>query len=155
MNAELTIRPYRADDHGSLMSFLERVYAGMGYSFLPDTRHVDIRNIDDVYINNRGCFHVVDVLGEIHGSVGVRQLSEETAELKRLYLESAYRGKGLGHRLCVAAINDAELLKYRYLRLDTTLRSMEAIGLFRKLGFYEIPRYNANPDAQMFMEKTL
>jgi len=64
-------------------------------------------------------------------------------------------GKGLGYRLCAAAIHDAEVLSYRYLRLDTTFRSTEAIGLFKKLGFYEIPKYNANPDAQMLVAKML
>jgi len=39
--------------------------------------------------------------------------------------------------------------------LDTTPKSAAAIRLFRNLGFREIPRYNEDPFAEIFMEKDL
>jgi len=137
------------------MSFLKVALFGMGYNFLPDQKDVDIRDIDAVYISNRGAFWVIDINDQICGSVGVRKYSDDCAELKRLYLNQEYWGTGLGYALCVAAIDAAKELDYRLLRLDTTLQSQAALGLFKKLGFREIARYNADPFAEIFMELSL
>lgn len=149
------IRPYRPDDHHGLMRFLENVLDGMGHAFLPEGKDADIRDIDTVYLCNQGAFRVADFQDQIRGCIGVRRYSEEIAELKRLYLAPEFRGVGLGHALCLAAIHDAEMLGYRFLRLDTTHRSEAAFGMFQKLGFREIERYNADPFAEIFMEKAL
>jgi putative acetyltransferase len=149
------IRRYTSADHENLMRFLDGVMRELGREFLPDEKDSDIRDIDAVYPLNRGAFHVVDVQGEIRGSVGVRRFSDDVAELKRLYLSRELRSKGLGQALCLAAIDDAKQLRYRFLRLDTTKDSTAAIGLFRKLGFREIERYNSDPFAELFMEISL
>jgi putative acetyltransferase len=149
------IRPYRPADHEQLMRFLERVLTDLGFEFLPDGKDLDVRDLEDVYLRDRGSFHVVEADGRISGSVGVRPLAADAAELKRLYLAPELRGRGIGRSLCTAAIEDARRLGYRRLRLDTTRRSPAAIALFRTLGFQEIPRYNSNPDAEIFMEYAL
>jgi ribosomal protein S18 acetylase RimI-like enzyme len=149
------IRRYNSADEGGLLSFLKGVFDEMGFEFPPDGKDADIRDIDHVYTRGRNCFYVVEKEGEICGCVGVRRLSEEIAEFKRLYLASGFRGQGIGRALCVSAINDARNFGYRLTRLDTTAKSSAALALFRKLGFYEIARYNANPLAKVFMEKAL
>lgn len=154
-NTTPVIRRYKTSDHESLMDFMRRTYSELGYEFSPNGRHSDIRDVEDAYLNNHGSFHVVDVNGKVQGCVGVRHFSKDIAELKRLYVAKAYRARGLGRALCLAAIHDTEELGYQFLRLDTTSRSVAALALFRKLGFHEIPRYNANQIAEIFMEKTI
>lgn len=149
------IRRYRPVDYQGLLSFLNSALSEMGYDFLPDGKDADIRDINYVYIKNRGSFHVVDYHGEIRGCVGVKRLSDEIAELKRLYIARECRGLGCGRVLCINAIEDARNFGYKFLRLDTTMKSQAALALFRKLGFYEIARYNSDPFAEVFMEKTL
>jgi len=149
------IRRYISADYKDLLSFLKRAFDEMGYEFLPDGKDADIRDIDRVYARGRGSFYVVDDQGRICGCIGLRAWSDDTAELKRLYLAPECRGRGIGHELCVSVINDARNLGYRLIRLDTTAKSPAALALFRKLGFYEIARYNANPLAELFLEKTL
>lgn len=151
----MKIRRYNSADYEGLLSFLKRVFGEMGFEFLPDGIDADIRDIDQVYTRGRSSFYVVDNQGEICGCIGVRGWSEAIAELKRLYLAPECRRRGLGYTLCVHVINDAGSLGYKSIRLDTTAKSPAALALFRKLGFYEIARYNANPLAEMFMEKTL
>ena len=146
---------YRPNDYPSLILFLETTFTGMGREFLPDQKDSDIRDINTVYLSNRGSFFVLEVDGQIRGCVGVRRFSDDVAELKRLYLDPAYRGTGIGFALCAAAIGAARELGYNALRLDTTLQSEAALGLFKKLGFRVIERYNDDPFAEVFMELSL
>jgi putative acetyltransferase len=155
MAQESRVRPYTHSDHQALMTFLGEVLSEMGHEFLPDKKDSDIRDIEDIYINNLGAFHVIEIDERICGSVGVRRFCEDIAELKRLYVAREHRGAGFGHALCETALSDAMRLGYRRIRLDTTTRSQAALSLFRKLGFQEIPKYNADPYAEIFMEKAL
>lgn len=155
MSEEWSIRAYVPSHRASLFAFFGEVLAGMGYEFLPEGKDSDIGGIESAYTANRGSFHIVQAGGKVHGSVGLRKFSEEIAELKRLYLAAELRGKGIGRELCLQAIRDASALGYKFLRLDTTPKSAAAIALFTKLGFYPIPRYNADPYAELFMELDL
>ena len=127
----------------------------MGNEFLPDGKDSDVRDIDGTYLKNGGSFYVIDHQNEIFGCVGVRKFSDKIAELKRLYISQKCRGLGLGRQLCINAINDARELGYKFLRLDTTAKSLAARALFKKLGFHEIARYNSDPFAEIFMEMVL
>ena len=151
----MKLRHYRSGDYQSLLSFLKDAFDEMGNEFLLDGKDSDIRDIERVYLQNRGSFHVIDNQGEIRGCVGVRRFSDEIAELKRLYLARECRGRRWGHALCVKAINDARNFGYKFLRLDTITKSQAALALFKKLAFYEIAKYNSDPFAEIFMEKTL
>jgi putative acetyltransferase len=149
------VRRFHADDLAGLMSFLDRVFRGMGREFIPEGKDVDVRDLNRIYLANRGAFRVADVGGVVCGSVGVRQWSADIAELKRLYLADEYRGQGIGLQLCAAAIDDARELGYARLRLDTTRQSRAAVRLFDKLGFVEIDRYTDDPFGELFFEKVL
>jgi ribosomal protein S18 acetylase RimI-like enzyme len=95
----------------------------------------------------------------ILGTVGVKRLAEGIAEIKRLYVTPAGRGRGLGQALLESAIASAARLHYSRVRLDSHRPSMTAaIALYRKLGFAEIEPYGAkpSPDADMcFFERAL
>jgi len=155
MPATNYIRRYRPVDHEGLLAFLDHTLQELGREFLPDGKDADIRDLDRVYLKDRGFFHVVDHEGKICGCVGVRKFSNEVADLKRLYLGREFYGLGLGQALCTAAIEDARGSGYKSLRLATTAKSQAAVALFGKLGFHEIPRYNSDPFAEIFMEKLL
>ena len=95
----------------------------------------------------------------ILGTVGVKRLAEGIADIKRLYVAPAGRGRGLGQALLESAIASAARLHYSRVRLDSHRPSMTAaIALYRKLGFAEIEPYGAkpSPDADMcFFERAL
>lgn len=58
----------------------------------------------------------------------------------------------MGTALLNKAINHAKAGPWIRVRLDTSSRSPSAVSLFRKQGFVEIPRYNDDPFAEIFME---
>lgn len=91
------------------------------------------------------------------GVTGVRPLRPGgppggDAELKRMYVEPAGRGLGLGRALGEAAVEQARRLGYRRLLLDSRASLDAACALYRRLGFVEVPPYRHNPfDDAVFM----
>ena len=89
------------------------------------------------------------------GCGGVKRLDDSSAELKRIYLAPAARGRGLGRRLLERLEQYACELGYELLRLDTGNLQPEALALFRSAGYEQIPDYNGNTWATYWMEKRL
>lgn len=93
----------------------------------------------------RGCLLLGLVDGKAFGVVGLRDLGEGVAEMKRLYVGPEARGLKLGLQLAEAVIEEARMLGYQALRLDTLQRMVEANRLYDRLGFSDIPAYYHNP----------
>ena len=76
-------------------------------------------------------------------------------EVKRLWIAPPARGQGLGRRMMQAVEDGARAMGLTWLRLDTNATLTEALALYRRSGWTEIPRYNDNPYAQAWFEKRL
>lgn len=87
---------------------------------------------------------------------GVRKIDGTTAELKRMFVDPAYRGLQLGQQLLQQALGEAKRSGYRFIRLDTVPHMKAAIKLYKDAGFYEIEAYRFNPiPGAIYMEKVL
>ena len=76
--------------------------------------------------------------------------------MKRLYVRPGHRGKGLGRRLAETIIEEARVIGYKKMRLDSLTSLKEAAVLYRSLGFVETPPYRFNPlQGAVFMEVNL
>lgn len=83
---------------------------------------------------------------KIAGCIALRKLDESICEMKRLYIKPEFRGKGHSKLLVKKIIDDAKIIGYKKMRLDTIGDKMkEAISLYRSFGFYEIDAYYHNP----------
>ena len=89
----------------------------------------------------RGVFLIVYQDGAPVGCGAFRLLDSETAELKRMYVDPAARGTGLGRRLVTALEAEARALGVRRLVLETGVRQTAALALYRATGFSAIPLY--------------
>ncbi|MDX6471824.1 MAG: hypothetical protein QOK22_640 [Gaiellaceae bacterium] len=91
------------------------------------------------------------------GCGGVCRLDAARAELKRMYLAPAARGKGLGRLLLRRLEEEAKGLGYDRLVLETITLMSEAIGLYESSGYTAIPPYGPyaqNPTSRCY-EKSL
>lgn len=86
---------------------------------------------------------------------GVQRLAAEVGEVKRMWVDDAWRGAGLGSRMLRRLEAEAASLGYAAVRLDTHRTLGEAVAMYERAGYREIERYNDNPYAQAFFEKAL
>jgi putative acetyltransferase len=79
------------------------------------------------------------------------------AEIKRMYLAPAARGRKLGRRILEALETHAAERGQNCFRLETGIHQPEAIGLYRSAGYQEIGPFGSyGPDPlSLFMEKRL
>ncbi|TPG40546.1 GNAT family N-acetyltransferase [Sphingomonas koreensis] len=77
------------------------------------------------------------------------------AEIKRLWVSPTARGFGLAYRLMEEAETMARKLSISTLRRDTNRSLAAALNLYRRLGWTEIERFNDDPYADYFFEKTI
>ncbi len=90
------------------------------------------------------------------GCVALRKITDETCEMKRLYVKPPFRGKGIGKTLAKAVIKEARIIGYTRMRLDTLPWMKKAISLYTSLGFKPIEPYYPNPiEGSVFMELSL
>ena len=75
------------------------------------------------------------------GCGAIKQFDDETLEIKRMYTTPQSRGKGIASKLFVELEQWAKELSYKKCVLETGIRQVEAIGLYKKNGFTLIPNY--------------
>jgi putative acetyltransferase len=110
------------------------------YGLKPDPActDADIKDIESSYFDRGGTFFVLEAEdGSIIGAYGLYQIDEQTCELRKMYLDKAYRGKGLGKFLLEDALSRARQLGFESMFLETASVLKEAIALYRSYGFTE------------------
>ncbi len=135
-----------------IVRFLFRQYAdSLGFSLSFQGFAEELAGLPGEYAPPRGrlllAYAVTDQDGrrEPAGCAALRPLEGEIGEMKRMYLLPAFRGRGWGRLLAERLLVEARMAGYRRLRLDTIDFMKEALGLYRSLGFREIPPYRYNP----------
>jgi putative acetyltransferase len=92
------------------------------------------------------------------GCGAVRRLDSDTAEIKRMYVAPQLRGHGVGRALVDALEREARDLGVQRLVLETGIRQMAAMAMYRRAGFIDIPafgEYQASSTTSVCMAKEL
>jgi len=91
-------------------------------------------------------FFVIRDGSEPVGCGGIQLFGTEYAELKRMYVRPAWRGKRLGRLLLDHLINYARARGVHVIRLETGIHQDAAIGMYEAAGFRRIPPFGTYTD---------
>ena len=75
------------------------------------------------------------------GCGAFKPFDEETVEIKRMFVQPEYRGKGLAGRMLRELEAWAKKIGFSRSVLETGKKQVEAIGLYEKHGYRRIPNY--------------
>ncbi len=156
MSGAFTMRRARPEDAAAVRRELTAYLDHIGDTLDAEGLDHDIAHWQDEYDGRAGVLLlVVDEAGEVVGTAAVRILESGVAELKRMWLRPVARGRGLAQELLDKCLDEGRRLGCRTMRLDSQVRMAAAVRLYRNNGFREIPIYNDNRRADIWMERVL
>jgi OHCU decarboxylase len=116
----------------------------------------EVNGLPGEYALPRGRLLLASFDSKVAGCVALKRISDEVCEMKRLYVRSEFRGKGIGKRLTTDVMEQARVIGYKQMRLDTLPSMKEAIALYRSLGFESIAPFRDLPaSGALFMQARL
>lgn len=89
---------------------------------------------------------------ELAGCGGLRRLDDQAAELRRVYVRSGFRGRGLARTISMALMGEARRLGYSVVRLDGSPKQLGGLKLYESLSFRRIPPYGTHPPEAICLE---
>jgi putative acetyltransferase len=133
----------------------------LGFSLCFQNFDQELAGLPGDYSPPDGRLLLAEFESQLAGCVALHKITppgeDGVCEMKRLYLRPQFRGKGVGRALADRIIAEARQIGYQRMRLDTVGPVMkDAVAMYRKLGFREIPAYRANPmPGTLYMELQL
>jgi len=94
-----------------------------------------------LYSGRQGRFFLAYIGKIVGGMAGIKHVSKDVCELKRLYVSPLYRRVGLGKSLVERLLATARILGYSKIRLETLDYMVEAVRLYESLGFVRTPEF--------------
>jgi GNAT superfamily N-acetyltransferase len=149
MASAVTIVAARADSREAIELLAELDAALHEYPYPPESRHAF--SVEKL-IRESVAFFVASLYGQFAACGGVK-LFEDYAEVKRMYVRPAFRGKGLDKAILNHLAEHARTNGVRTLRLETGIYQVEAIGLYEGWGFQRrgpFGNYKQDPNTVYF-----
>jgi len=141
------VSPGAADEIELVRQLFREYQQSIGTDLCFQDFEAELATLPGAYAPPRGRLYLGHSSGEAACCAGLRPHDAGTAEMKRLYVRPAFRGRGYGRALAEAIVADAKALGCRRLVLDTLPTMKEAQTMYEALGFRDIEPYTFNPIA--------
>lgn len=91
------------------------------------------------------------------GCGAIKKYSDNTAEVKRMYVKDEFRGQGFGKKILSELERWAVELNFSECILETGKKQIDAVSLYKNSGYKIIPNYGqyAGIDLSVCMKKKL
>lgn len=103
--------------------------------YIPYNQLDDIHNVIVVYDND------IPI-----GCAAFKKYDDECAEVKRVFIKTEYRGRGISKKLMELLEKSAREQGYHYLILESGEPLIAAMSLYREIGYKVIPNYGQYED---------
>jgi GNAT superfamily N-acetyltransferase len=122
-------------------------------------RYGQLQNNYDKHNIIESCDTVV-IVKENNNFIGCgcfKKYNKDTVEIKRMYVDTKYRGFGISKIILGELETWAKELGYKYTILETGIKQPEAIGLYKKCGYQTIDNFGQykGMDVSVCMKKQI
>jgi putative acetyltransferase len=133
------------DDLVIVRSLFEDYVAEIGVDLSFQGFAAEVADLPGKYVEPRGGLWLAEASERVVGCIALRSLSDEVAEMKRLFVASSFRSQGVGRALIEHAVMAATRMNFREVCLDTLAGMHSALRLYKSLRFEETEPYYSNP----------
>ena len=136
------LRPVRPADDPTVARIIREVmteFSAVGKGFSIEDPEVD--HMSKAYSGSAAIYYVLDEGGRVLGGAGIGPLDDaedDVCELKKMYMLSAGRNRGLGRALMERCLDAARYMGYRRCYLETLETMHRAQALYSSYGFAPI-----------------
>jgi len=138
----MQIRTFESTDAAGVKSIISGV---MNKEFASEEKaylYGDLDDISNAYGKLREKFLVAEESAGVAGCVGIKEDSDSTALLRRLFVHPSHRGRDVGSMLVDTALDFCKMSHYKKVVFRATSKMNAAIKLLvEKKGFTEDERY--------------
>ena len=139
----VAIRRYADADHAAVRDLFIRVnrelappdYRAAFESYIARSLTEEIDRLAAYYSAKDGAFFVVREGGTFAGMFGLEGLGTRSAELRRMYLDKAFRGRGLARAMLDRAEAECRDAGTPVLTLSTSELQQAALAFYRRSGY--------------------
>jgi GNAT superfamily N-acetyltransferase len=137
------VRPYAEADQAVVRELFIRVNRELAppemrdafENYIQVSLREEIDRIAAYYAARRGSFWVAEDDGKLAGMFGLEGIASATAELRRMYVDPAYRRRGLAHTMLLHAEQICRDAGTQVLALSTSELQQAALAFYRNAGY--------------------
>ena len=137
-------RPYDLPDYEPVAALWTRINRELApphlrelfETYIATALNGELRRLRDVFsVTKRNAFWIVECDGRIVGTFGIESQGADSTELRRMYLDRDYRGRGVAQRMPSTAEARARELGFSRMILSTAEVQQAAIAFYRRAGY--------------------
>lgn len=142
----IIVRPFEPDDAAAVRALfitVNRLMAPLNLAeqfeaYIAAALREEIDDIARYYTAQGGHFFVATVANALVGMFGLEQAGSGVAELRRMYVDPRFRGRGIGRDLLARAETEAQKAGCTRMILSTSELQSAALVLYRSAGYCEV-----------------
>lgn len=126
-----------------IMDMIEHIQKKEYALCVTDDINAGILRAEEEYYYHRSYnfWYALDEKGGVIGSIGLKKIDDENAEIKKFFVAKEYRGKGVAQKLMSALLKAALKHDFNCLYLGTVGTLHSAQGFYKKYAFTQIPQH--------------
>lgn len=151
--SEITVRPFEPRDADGVVAVILPIQREeFGFSITAQDQP-DLAVIPDFYQTAKGGFWVAEQDGKIVGTIGLKDIGNDQATLRKMFVSAQARGReqGTAAKLLERLLAHAKAAGLNEIFLGTTEKFLAAHRFYEKHGFVRVEKMDL-PEAFLFMK---